>query len=58
LQDQLAEEKKKLSEMSSRGGPADDDELAQQMEDSQREIQTLNQVFPFHIAADCRKLPK
>jgi hypothetical protein len=58
LQDQLAEEKKKLAEMSTRGGPVDDDELAQEMEDSHREIQNLNQVFPFHVPADDRKLPK
>jgi hypothetical protein len=44
LQDQLAEEKKKLEEMESRRGPADDDELAQQMEESHREIQSLTKV--------------
>jgi len=46
LQDQLAEEKQKLKELESRGvGPIDDDELVQQMQDSQEEIATLNEVF-------------
>jgi hypothetical protein len=47
LQDQLAEEKQKLKELETRGvGPIDDDELAQQMQDSQEEIAALNEVFP------------
>jgi hypothetical protein len=47
LQDQLAEEKQKLKELETRGvGSIDDDELAQQMQDSQEEITALNEVFP------------
>lgn len=35
-----------MEELESRRGPADDDELAQQMEESHREIQSLTKVLP------------
>ena len=41
----MAEEKKKVEELESRGvGAADEDELADQLHESEREIKSLNQV--------------
>jgi hypothetical protein len=46
LQEQLTEEKQKVVELEAQpAGHADDDELAQQMENSRQEIQALNKVF-------------
>jgi hypothetical protein len=44
LQDQLAEEKRKIEELRAHSGAANDDELAQQMEESQLEIKALTDV--------------
>jgi len=45
LQDQLADEKRKVEELEARGvGPEDDDELGQQLAESQSEIEVLNKV--------------
>jgi len=47
LQDQLADEKRKVEELEARGvGPADDDELGQELATSQEEIKNLNKVVP------------
>lgn len=46
MQDQLAEEKNKVEELEARDvGPADDDELGQQLAASQSEIEILNKVM-------------
>jgi hypothetical protein len=47
LQDQLADEKRKVEELEARGvEPADDDELGQELATSQEEIKNLNKVGP------------
>lgn len=53
MQDQLADQKKKVDDLKSRGvGPADDDELAQQLQESEEEIQRLNTVTPFLLQSN------
>jgi hypothetical protein len=49
MQEQLTEEQKKVAELEARGAdPANDDELAQQMQESQQEIERLNKVYQFN----------
>ena len=46
MQEQLTEEQKKVAELEAReAGPVNDDELAQQMQESQQEIERLNKVY-------------
>ena len=50
LQDQLADEKRKVEELEARGvGSADDDELGQELATSQEEIKNLNKVVPLEF---------
>ena len=45
MQEQLAEEQKKVAQLEVRGtGPVKDDQLIQQIQESQHEIERLNKV--------------
>jgi hypothetical protein len=52
----LADEKRKVEELESRGvGPADDDELGQELATSREEIKTLNKVILLTLFSNSRK---